>query len=177
MRPLLLLVLLGLAACGTPPATPTGVQYTPAVQSSYVQAVNAVRTVAQTCNNQTNSRYPKGPSTLSAAGALSWSGLLGEVARQRANYLNANSVDLTGPNAHTEGSDPTPFATRARNNGYAYLNLAENLGNGFSDADAVVGAWLSSQAGHCNALMDTAYTQMGLASVGSYWVLIMGKPQ
>ena len=177
MRPLLpLLLLLGLTACSTPPKTPS-VQYNPAVQTDYLQAINAVRTVAQTCNNQTHSSYPKGPITLPAASSLSWSGLLGEVARQRANYLQANNVDLNGPNAHSEGSDPTPFATRARNNGYAYLELGENIAKGYSDPPAAVQGWLSSQGGHCNALMDTDYTQMGLANAGSYWVLILGKPQ
>ena len=179
MRPHpLFFLLLGLAACVSSPQSVTNpVQFNPTNQTEYVQAVNSVRSVARVCSNQSNSSYPKGSVNYPAAAGLSWNGILGEVARQRANYLEQNKVALNSPNAHSEGADTTPFATRATNNGYVYIKIGENLASGYSNPPNAVSGWLISQAGHCNALMDNTYSQFGMAQAKDYWVLILGKPQ
>lgn len=48
----------------------------------------------------------------------------------------------------------------------------------------VIGLWLASDTGHCNAGMDGGFTQFGIARIsgsasddyGSYWVMVLGKP-
>lgn len=113
MRLLLTLLLALLAACNSSPR----VEYTPTDFQIALDAVNQARAVARTCTSGNNNQ------SYVAAPALSWNGLLGEVARQRAEY-----IQRTGQFSHQEGSSSTfAVATRSQQNGYLYREIRENL--------------------------------------------------
>jgi uncharacterized protein YkwD len=108
-----------------------------------------------------------------ATNPLTWNGLLGEVARQRAEY-----IQQTGQFSHYEGSSNTyAVATRSQQVGYKYLEIRENLARGYASAETVVAAWSSSTLGHCNTLMEPHLREMGMVRRGDYWVLVLAQPQ
>lgn len=163
MRWFLTTALTLLAACSTSPR----VEYTPNNFQSALDAVNQARAVARTCSNQGTS------TTYSAASALGWNGLLGEVARQRAEH-----IQQTGQFSHQEGSSPSfAVATRSQQNNYPYLEIRENLAQGLNSAEDAVSAWLASTTGHCDAIMVPHLTEMGMVKRGDYWVLVIAKPR
>jgi uncharacterized protein YkwD len=52
--------------------------------------------------------------------------------------------------------------------------LAENIAEGYTTVNEAVTAWLQSSS-HCQALLTADATEMGIARVNSYWVLVLGK--
>lgn len=158
MRWQALWVLVTLVACTESP----GVSYTPADYQVALEAVNGARTQAQTC---TSKSYPAAP-------PLVWNGLLGEVARARAEH-----IQQTGEFSHYEGGSSKPAVEiRARQVGYRYRALGENLARGYAEAREAVSAWLGSTQGHCDLLMNPQFTEMGMVQRGEYWVLVVGQP-
>ncbi len=153
----LLIGLALLAAC----SSPAKVEYTPPEHAIAVNAVNAARSQSQTCNGT-----PHGP-----VSPLRWNGLLGEVARQRAEH-----IQQTGEFSHHEGATLRAFEVRAKNNGYRYREIRENLAQGYPTAQAAVQAWLESTSGHCEALMAPHLQDMGMVQRGAYWVLVVAQP-
>ncbi|MCX7782394.1 MAG: CAP domain-containing protein [Meiothermus sp.] len=163
MRPLLTIVLALLAACTSSPR----VEYTPTDFQIAMNAVNQARTAARTCTSGSNTQ------SYAAAPALSWNGLLGEVARQRATH-----IQQSGEFSHQEGSRPGyAVARRSEQNGYRYLEIRENLAQGYSTATDAVNAWLTSTQGHCDTLMAPHLREMGMVKAGEYWVLVAAQPQ
>ncbi|WP_027881591.1 CAP domain-containing protein [Meiothermus rufus] len=153
----LLIGLAPLAAC----SSPTRVEYNPPERNEAVAAVNTARGQRQTCNGTPHD--PVSP--------LHWNGLLGEVARQRAEH-----IQQTGEFSHDEGATPNAFAVRAQNNGYRYREIRENLAQGYPTVQAAVQAWLASTSGHCETLMAAHLQDMGMVQRGAYWVLVVAQP-
>lgn len=152
-----------LAAC----TAGTEVSYTPEDHLSSLNAVNQARAQARTCANGS------GTTDYQAASPLTWNGLLGEVARQRAEYLQQ-----TGVLSHYEGSSSSfAVATRSQQNGYSYLEIRENLAQGQSSAEDAVAAWLASPSGHCETLMVPHLREMGMVKRVDYWVLVVAQPR
>jgi len=163
MRWFLAAMLTALTACTASPR----LSYTPEDYLSSLRAVNQARAQARTC---TTGGTPK---AYSPAPALTWNGLLGEVARQRAEY-----IQQTGQFSHFEGSSSTyAVATRSQQVGYKYLEIRENLARGYASAGVAVAAWLSSTDGHCNTIMEPHLREMGMVRRGDYWVLVLAQPQ
>ncbi|GIW37841.1 MAG: hypothetical protein KatS3mg074_239 [Meiothermus sp.] len=163
MRWLLSIAVTLLAACSSSPR----LEYTPPDFQTALNAVNAARDAARTCTHGSNTQ------SYAAAPALSWNGLLGEVARQRAKY-----IQQTGEFSHQEGSSSTfAVVTRSQQNGYRFKEIRENLAQGFSTATEAVDAWLNSTQGHCNTLMAANLRDMGMVKAGDYWVLVAAEPQ
>lgn len=163
MRLLLTLILALLAAC----TGSSGVEHTPADFQTALNAVNQARAIARNCTSGSNTQ------SYAAAPALSWNGLLGEVARQRAEH-----IQQTGQFSHQEGSSPAfAVATRSQQNGYRYREIRENLAQGHGTATDAVSAWLASTQGHCNTLMAPNLREMGMVKAGDYWVLVAAEPQ
>ncbi len=159
----LTLILALLAACTSSPR----VEYTPPDFQTALNAVNQARAVARTCTSGSNTQ------SYAAAPALSWNGLLGEVARQRAEY-----IQQTGEFSHQEGSSSTfAVATRSQQNGYRYKEIRENLAQGHGTATDAVNAWLASTQGHCDTLIAPNLREMGMVKAGDYWVLVAAEPQ
>jgi uncharacterized protein YkwD len=159
MRWVLASLLTVLAAC----TAGSEVSYTPEDHLSSLNAVNQARAQARTCN----------ATPYAAAPALSWNGLLGEVARQRAEYLQQSDVL-----SHYEGSSTTyAVAIRSQQNGYRFEEIRENLAQGHSSAQDAVSAWLFSTLGHCDTLMAPHLREMGMVRRGDYWVLVVAQPR
>ncbi len=162
MRWVLASLLTVLAAC----TNGAGVSYTPGDHLSYLDAVNQARVQARACINGSDTTHYQ------AANPLIWNGLLGEVARQRAEYLQQNGVL-----SHYEGSSTTyAVATRSQQNGYRFVEIRENLAQGHSSAQEAVSAWLASTLGHCDTLMAPHLREMGMVKRGDYWVLVVAQP-
>lgn len=163
MRPFLAIMVALLAAC----SNSTRVDYTPSDFQSALDAVNQARAVAQICTDGSSSR------SYAAASPLAWNGLLGEVARQRAEH-----IQQTGQFSHYEWLSTTyAVATRSQQNGYRFLEIRENLAQGAATASDAVSAWLASAQGHCDTLMAPQLSEMGMVKRGDYWVLVAAKPQ
>ncbi|GIW24358.1 CAP domain-containing protein [Meiothermus sp.] len=151
------------AACTSSPR----VEYTPPGFEATLEAVNQARSIGRNCTSDGSTQW------YDAAPALSWNGLLGEVARQRAEYLQQSGVL-----SHFEGSSTTfAAALRSQQNGYSFKELRENLAQGYSTATDAVNAWLASTQGHCETLMAPNLREMGMVKAGDYWVLVAAEPQ
>ena len=97
----------------------------------------------------------------------------------------AHANDMVKNNffSHTgsDGKQPWDRMTRA---GYAWKAAGENIAAGNSTVDTTMTQWLNSP-GHCANLMNSSFTQMGLACVkgtssnpyGTYWTQDLAKPR
>lgn len=128
--------------------------------------VNAARAQPRRCGT---TGYP-------AAGPLSLESRLGRAATDWAAQMGAR-----GFFAHEQGRS-TPDR-RIEDEGYRWGAWGENIAAGYHTPEATVAAWLGS-TGHCQAIMDPGYTQVGVGYVvvggspyGDYWVLDFGRPR
>jgi uncharacterized protein YkwD len=99
----------------------------------------------------------------------------------RAALLHAVQMADSGSFAHVGVDGSTP-ADRLTQVGYAWQASGENLALGFHEADEVVRGWLESP-GHCANIMDSRFSEMGLAWVTvkgpqprTYWVQTFASP-
>ena len=72
-----------------------------------------------------------------------------------------------------DGSSPIQ---RAQNAGYTGQYVGENIARGYTDLSSVMTAWQNSES-HCQAMMDSLYSEMGAARESDYWVQEFGRPQ
>ena len=122
--------------------------------------VNERRTAGATCNGV----------KLGPAPALKLHPTLRSVAR-------GHAVDMSERNyfAHDnlEGQSPFDRMTAA---GYAYEAAAENIAQGAPTAEMAMNLWMGSKDGHCENIMNPAYTEFGIGyATGHYWVQNFGS--
>ena len=111
--------------------------------------------------------------------AVAWNTKLAFIAQGHAAAMAKESffdhVDMAGKNV----------AIRAKDAGYRYRVVSENIAAGQESMPEVVMEWIASK-GHCENLIDDRVTEFGLAKVQStnpldpysvYWTLVMGTPQ
>lgn len=128
-------------------------------------ATNAARARPRSC----------GKVRFAAARPLSWNGALGQAAL-------AHSGDMASHRAFAHaGSDGSNVGERARNAGYGWRSVGENISFGQRSADEAVEGWLASP-GHCANLMNPAFTEMGAAYAirsaprpAAYWTQVFGS--
>lgn len=130
-------------------------------------AVNATRSTPQRCGVRWKPAVPP----------VRYNAELGQAAAAHADDMAARDYFS---HMTPEGRD---FVSRIRRAGYTGQPGGENLAMGFSDAAAVVAGWLASP-GHCENLMEPAWTEMGLGyaqtqrpgytSLFTYWVQEFG---
>lgn len=132
-----------------------------------LKLVNAARAKGRYCGNEYYEAVPP----------LSWSAKLGAAAL-------AHSRDMAKHNyfGH-EGSDGSTVGTRARDEGYAWRRIGENVATGRAKPEQVVEGWLSSP-GHCANIMNGSFTEMGAAYAVNpksdtmvYWTQVFGTPR
>ena len=70
--------------------------------------------------------------------------------------------------------DGSRGGTRLERAGYKWKTFGENIGQGFKTEKEMVDGWLSSP-GHCKNIMNKAYTEMGVARVGTLWTQAFGS--
>lgn len=104
-----------------------------------------------------------------AVPALQWNDQLAEAARRHVSDMASNRLY-----SHT-GSDGSTIGMRAREAGYQWALIGENIAHGLTSPREVVLAWLNSPS-HCKTLMAPEFTEMGLASQEGYWVQTLGLP-
>jgi uncharacterized protein YkwD len=132
-----------------------------------LKLVNAARAKGRRC----------GDTYYQAAAPLEWNSKLGAAAL-------AHSRDMAERNyfGH-EGSNGSTVGTRARDEGYLWRSVGENVATGRAMPGPVVEGWLSSP-GHCANIMNGTFTEMGAAyAVNSksdtviYWTQVFGRPR
>jgi uncharacterized protein YkwD len=71
---------------------------------------------------------------------------------------------------------------RAKQSGYSFSALGENIAAGVSSPEELVSAWMASP-GHRDNILGSSFTQIGVCFVndpdsehGSYWTMIVGRP-
>lgn len=130
-------------------------------------AVNAKRSTPQRCGARWKPAVPP----------VRYNAELAEAAAAHADDMAARDYFS---HMTPEGRD---FVSRIRRAGYTGRPGGENLAMGFSDAASVVAGWLASP-GHCENLMESTWTEMGLGyaearhpgytSLFTYWVQEFG---
>lgn len=102
------------------------------------------------------------------ANALTWSDTLAQAALIHANYLSA-----TGKFSHAQKNIKykTPLL-RVQSVKYSPSTVGENIFKGEGGPQEIIDAWYKSQT-HCDNLMYPAFTQVGIAKVNNYWVMIL----
>lgn len=129
--------------------------------------VNSARAKPRTCGGQ---RFPSAP-------PLTWSEPLAQASL-------AHSRDMADRNDFRhEGKDGRQVGDRARQAGYRWRHIGENIAAGQGSAQQVVSGWLSSP-GHCANIMDGNFREMGAAyavnpksEASIYWTQVFGRPR
>jgi uncharacterized protein YkwD len=132
-----------------------------------LKLVNTARANPRSCGN----KYYE------AAPPLVWSAKLGATAL-------THSHDMAEHNyfGH-EGSNGNRVGARARDEGYPWRSIGENVATGRARLEEVVKGWLSSP-GHCANIMNRSFTEMGAAYAINlksdtiiYWTQVFGRPR
>ncbi|WP_290560378.1 CAP domain-containing protein [Aestuariivita sp.] len=128
---------------------------------------------------------------LLAPGALADPGVLADVNAQRSEagraplvYSerlervaegHARDIARAGFFSHI-GSDGSTLAERARDKGYGFCFIAENIAKGQRSGAEAMAGWTASD-GHRRNMLDRRATEMGLARAdGALWVMVLGRP-
>jgi uncharacterized protein YkwD len=140
-----------IAACGSEEASPD-------VREAMLASVNSIRAAGCICGAELYAPVQK---------------LTLNIALSEAAFAHAQDMDEHHYFAHIspEGISPEQRVTAA---GYQGAMLAENIAEGYTTVNEAVTAWLQSSS-HCQALLTADATEMGIARVNSYWVLVLGK--
>jgi uncharacterized protein YkwD len=137
-------------------------------EAEVLRLTNLARATARDC----------GTTHFAAAPALTWNGVLGAAAL-------AHSKDMIAADYFAHETVTTPlsisFSNRITRDGYQWSSIGENIAGGQQTPADVVKAWLSSP-GHCQNLMSTSFTEIGVGKAtggkfGIYWVQDFGKPR
>ncbi len=135
-------------------------------QSDLMALINQARATSQVCGGTS---YP-------AVATVAWN----------SNLLNAaagHSADMASQNYFSHTSlDGRSFDQRISAAGYAWSNVGENIAAGQSSVSSVMADWMAS-AGHCANIMNSRFTEVGVACVinnastyRSYWTMNLGRP-
>lgn len=136
------------------------------VSGKVLALVNSARSTPRKC----------GRTSFTAAPALQLSAMLNRAAL-------IHSQDMANKNFFEHrGSDGSKVGDRVARVGYSWKAAGENIAIGAQDAEAVVNGWIDSP-GHCGNLMNTQFTEMGIAYVvnrqsaaGIYWTQVFARP-
>ncbi|TFW23850.1 CAP domain-containing protein [Duganella callida] len=132
-----------------------------------LEGVNAARANARVCGGQSFAPAPP----------LRWNPALGAAAL-------AHSQDMARQRyfSHTD-KEGKVVGDRARQAGYQWLRIGENIASGQLSPQEALAGWLTSP-GHCANIMNPDYTEMGAAyDLGQgqrssiYWTQVFGKPR
>ncbi len=117
-----------------------------------------------------------GDKTFGAARPVRWNAALETAASRHAEDMAANNYFS---HAGRDGLTPAQRVMRA---GYRYRMTGENIAAGQLSPEDAVSGWLKSPT-HCANLMNSLFTEMGVASavsaastMGVYWVQVFGLP-
>lgn len=103
-------------------------------------------------------------------GAVTLNAQLTQAATTHANDMNQNNFF-----SHT-GSDGSNIGTRVTRTGYSWSTAGENIARGQTSPQNVMNDWMNS-SGHRANILNSNFTEMGLAHVGLYWVQVFARPR
>ncbi len=111
-----------------------------------------------------------GSTSRSAVSALEWNDELALAALAHSNDMQQNEYF-----SHT-GQNGSNFSQRAQDAGYTGSPAGENIAFGYTSEESVMQGWMDSE-GHCNNIMSSGATQIGVArsATGSYWTMVLGR--
>ena len=123
-----------------------------------------------------------------AAGAFcngTWYGPVASLTMEAAlrEAARCHSLDMAENDffSHT-GSDGSAFTTRCSRAGYTGSPRGENIAAGYSSPAAAVAGWMSSTTGHCEMIMNSSVTEVGIGYVNHtpstwrhYWTAVFGR--
>jgi uncharacterized protein YkwD len=132
-----------------------------------LQLVNTACAIGRGCGNKYHEAAPP----------LHWSAKLGAVSLAHSqNMAEHNYFGHESSNGNTVG-------VRARDEGYTWRSIGENVATGRARPEQVVEGWLSSP-GHCASIMNGTFTEMGAAyavipksNTIIYWTQVFGRPR
>ena len=186
-RPRLVAIALALA-CLLAPAAPAAAEDEATIRRA-AELINNIRARLDACGEEGMLAVSTAPA--SGAGAttaaqriaprprLRWNPLLATTAR-----AHSESMAVEGYFDHVDSRGRTVGA-RAREAGYRYRVVGENLAAGHASVEEAIRGWLLSES-HCRNLIDPRFTEFGIARVrspngndryGAYWTLVLGMPQ
>jgi uncharacterized protein YkwD len=91
----------------------------------------------------------------------------------RAAQNHCNDMDEQNDLSHT-GSDGSSPGHRLVAIGYSWSTCAENIAAGYETEKEVVEGWMRS-SGHCRNIMNSSVTEIGAATKGVYWTLVLAS--
>jgi uncharacterized protein YkwD len=150
------------------PFQPAALPAWPDAGKTILQAVNAARATPRMCGDQ---RFGPAP-------AVGWNDLLG-------NAALAHSRDMAQHRYFShQGKDGSQPGDRARQAGYNWRRVGENIASGLASPEEAVAGWLDSP-GHCANLMNPGFTEMGAAYAinpasetgTAYWTQVFATPR
>jgi len=92
-------------------------------------------------------------------------------AKWHADYMHKNR-SMTHVEGYLWNKDRT-VANRAKNNGYMFTHIGENIARGQQTVNEVMQTWWNS-APHKNNILGS-YVHIGVARTGDYWCVVFGK--
>jgi len=129
-------------------------------QDKLLSLINTERTAGRFC----------GSTFYSATSSLSWATKVETAARIHSDDMYRNNFF-----SHT-GSDASSTGDRLTRVGYTWRTWGENIAWGYTSEESVVTGWLNSE-GHCQNIMNPAFSEMGLSRVGKYWTQVFARSQ
>lgn len=133
-------------------------------REALLQATNEARASGRRCGSEL---YPQ-------TTPLRWNGRLAKSARIHSRDMASNNFF-----SHT-GSDGLQSWDRARNAGFQYSRIGENIAAGYNNVASVQTGWENS-AGHCRNIMNPDFKVMGAGCITRsnsdyqrYWTVVFG---
>lgn len=130
---------------------------TEAYQQEMLALINEVRSYDSDC----------GGDVVAATEALRWDSRLYAAALAHATSMNDKNYF-----SH-EGDDGSDVATRVQRADYNWKYVGENIAFDFAEV-ATVNAGFENSPTHCKVMNNAVYTEVGVANVGKYWVVVFG---
>ncbi len=128
---------------------------TEAYQSEMLALINEVRSHESNC----------GGDVMAASAEVRWDSRL-----YAAALAHATSMHNKNYFSH-QGDDGSDVATRVQRESYDWKYVGENIAFDFADV-ATVNTGFETSPTHCKVMNNAAYTEVGVANVGKYWVVV-----
>jgi len=177
---IMLSLLYFLGSCTTPtePSTSNVVMLqgneTPTtVEADMLAAINTSRNTGAICATAT---FPKSP-------PLTWHVALSGAAKTHVMDLlkreENGEFDLTTMAPPHIDSDGKRVSDRTQQQGSPFITVAENLASvsdNVSQIEQTVSSWLASTRGHCEAMLQANFQEVGIYFSEGIWAVVFGEP-
>lgn len=129
-------------------------------RSSLLAEINKLRVEGCTC----------GSTDMPRVDSLQWNETI-----EKAALLHSNDMAKKSFTSHT-GSDGSDTGSRLSRVGYNFSSWGENIASGISTKEGALNGWKNSEP-HCKNMMNANFTEIAVAKKGTYWTMVLGKPQ